>query len=224
MVEISPFSALSNLGQASNDRATIAENFDTFLTLLTTQLKNQNPLDPLDMNQFTQQLVQFTEVEQTVKLNENFEQMVQLAAANTITSAVGYIGKEVTTSGSSAQFKDGRAAWTVTLAADSPSATFTVKNESGVPVYTRTGPVAGGSSIFTWDGQTDTGAIPPEGTYTLSIVAEDGDGGTVSASTAATGIVDGVDMSGDEPVLLVGGWQVRLEDIQSINAPATSSQ
>lgn len=223
MVEISPFSALSNLGQAANDRIAIADNFDTFLTLLTTQLQNQNPLDPLDMNQFTQQLVQFTEVEQSVKLNENLEQMVQLAAANTITSAVGYIGKEVTTSGTSAQFQDGRASWTVTLGADSPSTTFTVKNADGVPVYSQTGSVAGGSSVFTWDGQTNTGVIAPEGTYTLSVVAEDGDGGTITASTAASGIVDGVDMSGDEPVLLVDGWQVRLEDILSINAPAVSS-
>jgi flagellar basal-body rod modification protein FlgD len=223
MVEISPFSALSNIGQAANDRVSIADNFDTFLTLLTTQLKNQNPLDPLDMNQFTQQLVQFTQVEQSVKQNENLERVVQLAAANTITSAVGYIGKEVTTSGASAQYQNGHASWTVTLGADSPSTTFTVKNENGVPVYTQTGPVAGGSSVFTWDGQTDTGVIPAEGTYSLSIVADDGHGGTIASSTAASGIVDGVDMSGDEPVLLVGGWQVRLEDIQSINAPATSN-
>lgn len=219
MVEINPFSALSNLGQAANDRASIAEDFDTFLTLLTTQLQNQNPLDPLDMNQFTQQLVQFTEVEQSVKLNKNLEQMVQLSAANAITNAVGYIGKEVTTSGTSAQLQNGSASWTVSLAADSPSTTYTVLNESGLPIYSQTGPATAGSQVFTWDGQTNTGVKAPDGIYSLSIVADDGDGGTVQATTEATGIVDGVDMSGDEPVLLVGGWEIRLQDIQSIRQP-----
>lgn len=221
MVQINPFSALSNIGQAGNDRQSIAEDFDTFLSLLTTQLRNQNPLDPLDMNQFTQQLVQFTEVEQSVKLNENIEQMVQLSAATAINGAVGYIGKEVTTSGESAQFRNGGASWTVTLGADSPNATFTVKNESGVPVFTQSGPAPGGSNVFSWDGQTDNGTVAPEGTYTLSVVAENGSGGTIEATTAASGIVDGVDMSGDEPVLLVGGWEVRLADVISINDPQT---
>jgi flagellar basal-body rod modification protein FlgD len=99
-----------------------------------------------------------------------------------------------------------------------------VKNASGVPVYTQTGAIAAGSSVFAWDGKTDTGVVAPDGTYTLAVVAEDGDGGTIEASTAAHGVVDGIDMSGDEPVLLVGGWRVHLEDIESINAPAQTSQ
>ncbi len=219
MVEINPFSAISNLGAADKDRVSIAENFDTFLALLTTQLKNQSPLDPLDTNQFTQQLVQFTEVEQSVKLNKNLEKMVALTAANAITNAVGYIGKQVTTSGASAQLQNGQASWTVSLAADSPATNFTVRNAAGVQVYTQTNPVAAGAQVFAWDGQTDTGGKAPDGIYTLSIVAEDGKGGTLVATTEASGVIDGVDMSGDEPVLLVGGWKIRLEDILSIKTP-----
>lgn len=223
MPEVSPFSALSNIGVASNDRVSIADNFDTFLTLLTTQLQNQNPLDPLDTNQFTQQLVQFTEVEQSVKLNKNLEQMVALTAANAITNAVGYIGKEVSTSGSSAQLQNGNATWRVTLGGDSPSTTYTVRNAAGVPVYTQTGPASFGAQDFTWSGQTDTGGQAPEGTYKLSIVASNANGGTVSATTESSGIVEGVDMSGNEPVLLVGGRQIRLQDILSINMPSQPS-
>ena len=70
MIEFNPFSALSDLGGSSKDRLAIADNFDTFLTLLTTQLRHQNPLDPLDTNDFTAQLVQFTQVEQTIKQND----------------------------------------------------------------------------------------------------------------------------------------------------------
>jgi len=222
MVEINPYSSLSNLtqGSSANDRVAIADNFDTFLTLLTTQLQNQNPLDPLDMNQFTQQLVQFTEVEQSIKLNENLEQMVQLTAANTITNAVGYIGKEVTTSGSSSELKNGQASWPITLASDSPAVTYTVKDDKGVQVYTQTTPASAGTSVFNWNGQTDTGFAAPEGTYTLSLVAQDGNGATVLATTQASGIIDGLDMSGDEPVLLSGGRQISLQDIISIKIPS----
>lgn len=224
MVAINPFSALSNVGQAGQDRDTIAGNFDTFMRLLTTQLQNQNPMDPLDMNQFTQQLVQFAEAEQTVKLNEGMEQMVQLTAANTINNAVGYIGKEVTTSGSSAQLRDGQASWALTLADDSPEATITVENENGNAVYTETGPLSEGTQVFNWDGRTNTGGFAPDGTYTLSVVAGDGSGGTVETTTATSGIVDGVDMSGEEPVLLSGGWEIRLQDIESIKDPASDDE
>ena len=96
MIDINPLSALSSVGQVTNDRISIADNFDSFLSLLTTQLRNQNPLEPLDSNQFMQQLVQFTEVEQSIKLNENLGQLVQLSAANAITNMVSFLGGEVT--------------------------------------------------------------------------------------------------------------------------------
>lgn len=225
MVEVNPFSSLANLSQgtSASSGASIADNFDTFLTLLTTQLQNQNPLDPLDMNQFTQQLVQFTEVEQSIKLNENLEQMVQLTAANTITNAVGYIGKEITTSGSSSELKNGEATWPVTLASDSPAVTYTVKDGNGVQVYAQTTPASAGSSVFTWNGQTDTGFPAQEGTYTLSLVAQDGNGGTLLATTQASGIIDGLDMSGNEPVLLSGGRKISLQDIISIKIPSQTN-
>src|SRR5687768_11921275 len=89
----------SSTSKVAASRATIADNFDTFLNILTTQLKNQNPLDPLDTNQFTQQLVQFTGVEQQLKTNE-FLETLMLSTQNTAKSeAVSYIGKQVTASG-----------------------------------------------------------------------------------------------------------------------------
>ncbi|MEC9369442.1 MAG: flagellar hook assembly protein FlgD [Pseudomonadota bacterium] len=218
MVEINPFSALSAVGAAAKDRASVADNLDTFLSLLTTQLKNQSPLDPLDTNQFTQQLVQFSEVEQTVKINANLERIAQLGAANTITSAVGFIGKNVTTSGTSTTLTGGKASWSYSVAGDSPSATFTVSDSAGRPVYTETKPVTSGTGTFAWNGQTSTGSTAPDGRYTLSIRADDGSGGVLEASTSVGGIVDGVDMSGDEPVLIIDGRRISLTDVASISA------
>ncbi|MGD9868431.1 MAG: flagellar hook assembly protein FlgD [Hyphomicrobiales bacterium] len=218
MVAINPFSALSSVGAAERDRAGVADNLDTFLSLLTTQLKNQSPLDPLDTNQFTQQLVQFSEVEQTVKINQNLERIAQLNAAATITSAVGFIGKIVTVSGTSTELSNGSASWDFAIAADSPSATFTVSDSAGRPVFTQTIPVEKGTHAFTWNGQTTAGGVAPDGRYSLSIRADDGLGGTVATTTTVGGIVDGVDMSGDEPVLLIGSRRISLTDVASINA------
>ena len=218
MVEINPFSALSSVGQASNDRKTIADNFETFLTLLTTQLQNQNPLDPLDTNQFTQQLVQFTEVEQSVKMNENLETLTQLSAANAITNAVTYIGKEVTISGKSAQFDGTFATWDANFAESSDAATFTILDSNGATVYSETRPVQAGITTFVWDGRTLQGGKAPSGTYTISVRAENGNGGTVPVTTAAFGIVEAVDLSGSEPVLTVSGREVRLDEITAIRA------
>ncbi|MEM8817855.1 MAG: flagellar hook assembly protein FlgD [Pseudomonadota bacterium] len=223
MVEINPFSALSSIGQSAADRVSIADDFDTFLSLLTTQLQNQNPLDPLDMTQFTQQLVQFTEVEQTVKQNENLEQLIQLSAANAVTNVVGFLGAEVTLSGKTAQFKDGAASWAYDIEGNASNVTFTVSNSSGVPVYTTGGSPGSGPGNFVWNGQTDTGANAPEGTYTLNISAVNGSGTAVNVVTESVGIVDGVDYSGNEPILTVGGREVRLDEIDAVRRPGTSS-
>lgn len=218
MVEINPFSALTTVGQAGSDRKTIADNFETFLTLLTTQLQNQNPLDPLDTNQFTEQLVQFTEVEQSVKMNENLETLAQLSAANTITNAVSYIGKEVTIGGKSAQFDGSFATWDANFGASSQAATFTVLDSNGAAVYSETRPVQAGITTYVWDGRTSQGGQAPSGTYTLSVRADNGNGGSVPVTTASNGLVEAVDLSGSEPVLSVGGRQVRLDEITAIKA------
>lgn len=219
MVEINPYSALSDLGASATDRISIADNFDTFLTLLTTQLKNQSPLDPLDTNQFTEQLVQFTEVEQTVKQNENLEKLIRLSAANAMTNVVGFLGGEITLSGTTAQLENGTAAWNYSLASAADSASITIKDANGVPVFTTTGPAPAGQSTFLWDGRTDTGGTAPEGEYTISVTAVDSNGTAIEVTTESTGIVDGVNFSGGEPVLLVGNREVKLDEVRSVKLP-----
>lgn len=214
MVAINPFSALSTVGRSVTDQRSIAENFETFLTLLTTQLRNQNPLDPLDTNQFTQQLVQFSGVEQAVKTNQNLEMLTKLAAANTITNAVGYIGKEVTASSATVELAGGGATWEFQSSATSPVATFLVTDASGAVVFSESRNLSQGAGSFTWDGRTTTGATLTSGSYTLSMRAADG--AVLLVSMSNTGIVQGVDMSGAEPLLLVGNRTIRLDQVSSI--------
>jgi len=221
MIEVNPFSTLSNLGSSSSntDRVAIADNFDTFLTLLTTQLRNQNPLDPLDTNEFTQQLVQFTQVEQTLKQNDSLEKLIQLSAANTITNIVSFLGSEVTLSGETADLKDGTAAWNYDIDGAADNTTLSVLDANGVPVFTTSGPAPSGNSTFLWDGRTDAGTIAPDGKYTLSISAIDSNGTALKVTTEIVGVVDGINLNGVEPVLLIGGREVKLDEIRSVKLP-----
>src|ERR1700750_1997546 len=108
-------SSSSSSSVTGTDRATIAGNFDTFLSLLTTQLQNQNPLDPLDTNQFTQQLVQFSSVEQELKTNDFLSSLVQATLNSQNNAAVSYIGKTVTSTGIDSDLQNGQASWSFNL-------------------------------------------------------------------------------------------------------------
>lgn len=202
----------------ATSRQSIAQNFDTFLQLLTTQLRNQNPLDPLDTNQFTQQLVQFTGVEQQLKTNEFLEAMMTSTQTANNSQAVSYVGKIVTASGSKSELVNGTATWhfAVEKKAD---ITATVRDANGNVVYTKSGTVNEGESVFTWDGIGNDGKRRPDGSYTVSIEARDtATGKLIGVATEMTGEVTGVDFTGTEPVLIVGGARVNLSAILSVRA------
>jgi len=221
MLEVNPFSTVSAVSQATADRTALGGNLDTFLQLLITQLQNQDPLDPVDTNQFTQQLVQFTEAEQTIKTNQNLEKLINVSAASTITNVVGYIGKEVTGSGAISDLQNGVATWQYSTPAASDDALFTVSDSDGNIVFAQNQSIAAGAGTFVWNGQTSGGGIAPAGSYQLSLRAKDLAGNLLDASTSFTGIVDGVDMSGSEVVLTSGNRTIKLDEVTSIRSPTT---
>jgi flagellar basal-body rod modification protein FlgD len=213
----------TNVSALTSTRQGIADNFDTFLSILTTQLKNQNPLEPLDTNQFTQQLVQFSSVEQQLKTNEFLEALLGLneSTYNVNSQAVSFIGKEITTNTSASQFKDGEAKWAFSLDKAAAKVTFTIKDANGVTVDTvEMENAAAGESTFKWDGKLADGTTALAGNYSISIAATDVAGKAVTAKTSMTGIVSGVDMSGDEPYLIVGNARIALDSVQSVRIPS----
>lgn len=215
--------AVSGVGSSSStssltgSRQTIAENFGTFLQLLTTQLKNQNPLDPLDTNQFTQQLVQFTGVEQQLKTNDFLAAMVTATQNTTNTQAVGYVGKVVTANGSKTELVKGAAAWHFATA-KAADITATVRDEQGNVVFVKQGKVGQGESVFKWDGIGSDGKQKPDGSYSITIEGRDDAGKIVDVTTQMTGEVTGVDFTGSEPVLLVGTARVNLSSVMSVRS------
>lgn len=217
---VSGISAGAGLTSTDLGRTTIAENFDTFLQILTTQLKHQNPLDPMDTNQFTQQLVQFTSVEQQLKTNQFLETLLLATQSTVSTDAVSYIGKEVTAAGNKADLVNGMARWSFFAEANVSDAKVTIKDHLGNVVYSETGSLNQGEGYFFWDGIGSDGNPRPEGTYTLSVEGKNLQGQNVTITTAATGIVTAVDLSGDVPVLSVGSIKVRLTDVTSVRLPS----
>ncbi|MBK8009495.1 MAG: flagellar hook assembly protein FlgD [Rhizobiales bacterium] len=206
---------------SQTSRASIANNFDTFLLLLTTQLKNQNPLDPLDTNQFTQQLVQFAGVEQQIRSNENLEALVNLNKSSQLSTAMNYVGATITADGATSALKSGVATWYVT-APRTATATINISDSSGNVVFTHETTIESGTSGFTWDGKMSNGQTAPEGQYTIKINAKDASGQGVTVSTQFSGVVDAVDLSGSEPLLMVGTALISLDKVKAVQKPGTA--
>jgi len=202
----------------ANLNSEIAGNFSQFLQLLTTQLQNQNPLDPLDTNQFTQQLVEFASVEQEMNMNTNLQTLVSLQQTTQATEAMKFVGQTVTVSGSTAPLTNSQAQWTY----NSPSpatATFTITDSTGQTVFTQSGTVQPGAQQFNWNGLDNSGKQLPDGNYTLSITANDASGKSVAVPTTVTGVVSSVDLTQNPPTLSIGGQNYQLTQILSVAQP-----
>jgi flagellar basal-body rod modification protein FlgD len=200
----------------------IAGNFNSFLTLLTTQLQNQNPLDPLDTNQFTQQLVQFAGVEQQMNMNTQLQTLVSLQQTAQNSQALGFVGKTVTVNGTTAPLTNGQAQWTFNPTSPA-TATFTVSDSTGQTVFSKTGTVQPGQQAFNWNGLDSSGRQWADGNYTLTVTAVGANGQSVAIPTTVTGMVNSVDLTQSPPLLSIGGQTYTLNQILSVTQPTSSS-
>lgn len=210
-------STTSTSGTAKKtDRQQIAGNFDQFLQLLTMQLKNQDPTSPLDTNQFTQQLVQFAQVEQQLKQNETLTSLLNMSKSTTTANAMSFVGQRVTMDGSTSQLAAGRAEWRL----DAPrggAAVITIRDRDNNVVATRTMALNAGSQTFRWDGKNSTGGTAPDGAYNVVVDAVDAQRTRMAVGTEVTGVVDGADFSGDVPVLLIGSSRIPIDKVKSVS-------
>jgi flagellar basal-body rod modification protein FlgD len=217
-----PASGSSSSSSSSSTPTTgIADNFQTFLTLLTTQLQNQNPLDPLDTNQFTQQLVQFAGVEQQLKSNDQLKSLIDIEKSAQATQALVYVGNTVAVDGSKAQF-DKSATWNFQSEKDT-SATITITSSTGQTAFTGSYALKQGNSSFVWDGKGNDGVQWPAGTYTMTATGKDSSGNNVAISPEVQGIVDSVDLTASPPLLSIGGQNYTTDKIKRVVRSSASS-
>jgi flagellar basal-body rod modification protein FlgD len=211
-----PASSTDTSSLSSTAGTTLAGNFQTFLSLLTTQLQNQNPLDPLDTNQFTQQLVQFAGVEQQLKTNDQLTTLVSLQQTAQSTQALTFVGKTAVVDGSTAALTNSSATWDISVPSNA-NVNVTIANSTGQTVFSGSYSVnAGQNQPFAWNGQGNDGTQWPDGKYTMTATAADTAGNTVAVSTQIQGVVSSVDLTQSPPLLSINGQTYTVNQIKSI--------
>jgi flagellar basal-body rod modification protein FlgD len=202
---------------ASSARTTLSDNYDTFLVLLTAQLQNQDPLAPMDSAQFTQQLVQFSQVEQQIRTNEQLEGLVGQYQAASAGAALSYLGKDAIIEADETYLAGGEANWAYRLPENATSMTIQVKDMSGRVIYETTeAPSTGGEHLFSWDGEKTDGSTAADGVYQISIKAENAAGTAITSTISVRETIMGVDFTGATPVVITPSGTRELGSIRSV--------
>lgn len=203
---------------------TLSSDFESFLRLLTTQLKNQDPTQPLDTNQFTQQIVQLSGVEQAIATNKHLEDMMSLMGQNQSSNLVNYIGKQVESAGNKGVLAGNRANFVYNLASAADKVQVTISDVGGAVVFSGQGAKNSGRNVVYWDGLNSfTGAKMPAGTYTISVNAKDGADKDVVATTHTTGVVTSVETQDGKSQLMIGDVAVALDKVLAIRDAAAGA-
>ncbi len=226
MTALSSISNSAAAGVASGkNNASIADSFDAFLTLLTTQLKHQDPLSPLDSNQFVEQLVQFSQVEQSIKTNTQLAALLKTENTSQSLAALNYVGRTVEATGNASPLTDqGKAEFSYTMPAGAVSATIGIIDGNGSVIYAAPADKSAGKHSFVWSGTTARGNPgAPDGVYRISIAATKSDGTTLEVPTAVVARVSGVITDPSGYALMLGPLAVALSDVVAVRdrAPGT---
>jgi flagellar basal-body rod modification protein FlgD len=211
-------------GKINAGSGMLASNFQTFLSLLTSQLKNQDPLSPVDSNQFTAQLTQMAGVEQQLLTNDLLTSLLAAQGSGGLAGASNYIGKEATAVWAATKFTDKKATWSYELGTNAASAKLQVLDASGKVVWEGDAPEKkSGVHDFTWDGVTKTGSNAQEGSvYTLKVGAKDALNQTVDAQVLTRGRVTGVEMYDGEAFLTIGNSILPLSSVIALEEARTT--
>ncbi|MBI1208571.1 MAG: hypothetical protein GC191_14965 [Azospirillum sp.] len=215
----------SNSGATTGTSATSLESLgndiNQFLKLLTTQLQNQDPLNPMDNAEVTNQMIGYANVQQNSATNTRLDSLIALQKTGTAAGGLSYLGKQVEADGNLVEVSDGSGLLAYNLDATAASVLVRVVNSSGQTVFsansTSTADVASGMHRVAWDAKDSEGDTLPDGTYSLYITALDASGAVIGSSTRATGTVTGVDVTGDDALLSLGTSTIKMTDVLAIH-------
>lgn len=179
--------------KSSSATQTLSADMDTFLTMLTTQLQYQDPLDPMDAAEYTNQLVQYSNVEQAIQTNTKLDNLLNLSIYNLGVQASTYVGKTVQAIGDMMPLDGGVGKAAYTLSKNVSECTIVVKDANGNVVYNTIGENSAGAHDFVWDGKNSAGEQLPDGAYQIVVNTTVPSGETSAAvTTTVFGRVTGV--------------------------------
>lgn len=199
---------------------TTGADFNMFLKLLTTQMQNQDPLSPMDSTQYTQQLAQYSQVEQTVQQTGTLKDILARLSTQDMSQAAGFIGKDAVFSSAVSGLGTKPASWNFTTERAMTSGTATVTDASGAKVLTRSLDASGATGSFTWDGTLADGTNAVAGAYTLSIQGVDAAGAAMAATISSTGTVSDVTAKNGVLSLGVNGVPMSIDTLIRLAAGA----
>ena len=208
----------SSTTAAANPLTKLSSNFNDFLNLLTTQLKNQDPSTPLDTNQFTQELVQFSSVEQQITTNTSLTSLIQATQGNEVINATNVTGKSVTLDTDHIALQSGKGAVNFTTANAEPVA-ISITDGSGTKIRDGSLTSVAGANSWAWDGKDNTGVSVPDGSYAITVSGTDAGGTTAALPFTVTGTATGVTNASGAVSLQVGALSVDFSKVLSVTAP-----
>jgi len=207
----------TDTGRAESPSAPAELGREEFLRLFLTQLKAQDPLEPMKSEDFTAQLAQFSSLEQMFNSNEALRRLVDLQNASTALSATSLLGRRVLAEGNAVRFDGQRPVDLIYgLKEQAAGVTVTVFDESGEAVAALRAPEDEGEHVVAWDGRDRDGNLLPAGTYTFTVTAFDALGDEVASWSRTVGTVDGVRFDGGVPYVRVNGRELPLEAVRQI--------
>jgi flagellar basal-body rod modification protein FlgD len=210
--------------QPAKSLVDLSENFDRFLTLLTAQLRYQDPLSPMESTEFTGQLVQFAGVEQAIRTNEQLAKLIEMQQTSTASAALGYIGHTVEVADDEVQLEAGRAEFAYVLDETAGATAISITNAAGQIVHAANGESAAGKHRFVWDGTATGGQELPDGTYRVTVSGVDLEGAPMTVDTFAFGRVTSVEVDESGATLSVGGLRVPLDKVVAIHEAPRDGQ
>ncbi len=212
---ISPTSTTPPSTTKTDPMASLSSNFNNFLQMLMTQLKNQNPTSPMDANQFTTELVQFSGVEQQINANASLTQLIQLTQAANVTQSSAILGKHVTVQSTQIPLQNGSGTLNFTAPAAEP-VSITVQDANGATLRQVTMNAAQGNNTWNWNGASDHGQTLPDGAYTATVMG--GPSGTPATALPFTvqGTATGVTSQNNNVNLQLGALSVPFTAVASV--------
>ncbi len=212
----------STTSPATSSSAKLTQSYDSFLKLLTTQMQNQDPLSPMESSEFTNQLVQFSQVEQQISQNSKLDKLVSLQNNNQTQASLGFIGLDVEATGNAFTYDSKPVKMSYTLPEASTSTRIQIKNEKGVTVQTLDGVRSTSRQELSWDGKKSDGTAAPAGDYTMTVMAPKADSKLMTAKTTVFGRVSGIEAGNGVTTLMMGKVPVKMEDVVNAQLPAAA--
>lgn len=204
-----------------------ANDFDNFLTLMVAQLKNQDPLEPLDSSAFTDQIVQFTGVEQSINTNKKLDKLVDILSGSRGENLLSYVGKDVEAIGNFIELKQPvtdangdivRQDASISYVLDErvEKAFVTIKDLNGTTLFIGEGPVTAGRNSVTWDGVNNDSNYSDPGIYQVSVSVQNQEGNVDNIDAYITGKVQGINFESSEPTLIINSEIISADAVRFV--------